>query len=184
MAERKTISDKKTTTDETKTKKTENKEESVPDPAADLNLDVKVTVKNLAGWDVTFARLHDGVGDVVIVANGQQRLSRNEVVAQVNNNNKLFTGSDTVGSHATIYIDDEATRKLLGFEEDDRPQMVFTEQLVKDLFNMRQSEYEEKLPTYIRTRAEKYALIATIKKLRLNDYAKMVFASEYTGYKL
>lgn len=71
-----------------------------------LNLDAKVTVKNLAGWDVTFARLHDGFGDIVIVANGQQRLSRNEVIAQVNNSNKLFTGSDTVGSHATVYIDD------------------------------------------------------------------------------
>ena len=150
----------------------------------DLNLDAKVTVKNLAGWDVTFARLQDGHGDVVIVANGQQRLSRNEVIAQVNNNNKLFTGSDTVGSHATVYIDDAATRKLLGFEQDGKPQKVFTEKLVKDLFNMSQEKYETALPKYIRTRAEKYALIETIKKLRLNDYAKMVFASEYTGYKL
>ena len=150
----------------------------------DLNLDAKITVKNLAGWDVTFARLHDGVGDVVIVANGQQRLSRNEVIAQVNNNNKLFIGSDTNGSHATVYIDDVATRQLLGFEEDGRPQMIFTEQLVKDLFEMSQSNYETALPKYIRTRAEKYALIETIKKLRLNDYAKMVYASQYTGYKL
>lgn len=149
-----------------------------------LNLDAKVTVKNLAGWDVTFARLHDGFGDIVIVANGQQRLSRNEVIAQVNNSNKLFTGSDTVGSHATVYIDDAATRKLLGFEQDGKPQKVFTEKLVKDLFNMSQEKYEASLPKYIRTRAEKYALIETIKKLRLNDYAKMVFASEYTGYKL
>lgn len=149
-----------------------------------LNLDAKVTVKNLAGWDVTFARLHDGFGDIVIVANGQQRLSRNEVIAQVNNSNKLFTGADTVGSHATVYIDDAATRRLLGFEEEGKPQKVFTEQLVKDLFNMSQAKYEAALPKYIRTRAEKYALIETIKKLRLNDYAKMVFASEYTGYKL
>lgn len=150
----------------------------------DLNLDAKVTVKNLAGWDVTFARLQDGHGDVVIVANGQQRLSRNEVIAQVNNNNKLFTGSDTVGSHATVYIDDAATRRWVGFEEEGKPQKVFTEKLVKDLFEMSQAKYEAALPKYIRTRAEKYALIETIKKLRLNDYAKMVFASEYTGYKL
>lgn len=150
----------------------------------DLNLDAKVTVKNLAGWDVTFARLQDGHGDVVIVANGQQRLSRNEVIAQVNNNNKLFTGSDTVGSHATIYIDDDATRKWLGFEEDGKPQKIFTEKLVEDLFKMSQAKYEKALPEFIRTRAEKYALIETIKKLKLNDYAKIVFASKYTGYKL
>lgn len=149
-----------------------------------LNLDAKVTVKNLAGWDVTFSRLHDGFGDIIIVANGQQRLSRNEVIAQVNNSNKLFTGTDTVGSHATVYIDDVATRRLLGFEEEGKPQKVFTEQLVKDLFNMSQSKYEVALPKYIRTRAEKYAFIEAIKKLKLNDYAKMVFASNYTGYKL
>lgn len=150
----------------------------------ELNLDVKVTVKNLAGWDVTFSRLHDGMGDIKIPPNGFCRLYRNEVVAQVNNNNKLFMGTDTIGSHATIYIDDEPTRKMLGFEEEGRPQMVFTEQLVKDLFKMKQSEYETKLPIYIRTRAEKYALIETIKKLQLNDYSKIMFAIEYTGYKI
>lgn len=150
----------------------------------ELNLDVKVTVKNLAGWDVTFARIHDGIGDVVIAPNGYQRLYRNEVVAQVNNNNVLFTGTDSIGSHATIYIDDAPTRKLLGFEDDNRQQMIFSEQLVKDLFKMSQSEYEEKLPVYIKTRAEKYALIKTIKELHLNDYSKMIFAANYSGYKL
>lgn len=198
MAERKTTTSKKIANAKTETQNAENENKqatpdanvafSAPAPSPsieeDLNLDVKVTIRNLAGWDVTFARLHDGVGDVTIVANGHQRLSRNEVIAQVNNNNKLFIGSDSIGSHATIYIDDEPTRKLLGFEEDGRPQMVFTEQLVVDLFNMKQAEYESMLPIYIRTRAEKYALIETIKKLRLNDYAKIVFASEYTGYKL
>lgn len=149
----------------------------------ELNLDVKVTVKNLAGWDVTFARLQDGIGDVVIVANGQQRLSRNEVIAQINNNNKLFTGLDTTGSHATIYIDDKETREWVGFEEKNRPQKIFTEKLVKDLFDMSQSKFEAMLPKCIRTRAEKYSFIETIKKLKLNDYSKMMFASEYTGYK-
>lgn len=196
MAERKTTAANKTAAS-TKTQKPKNETvndevtmTATPTPAPaptvieeDLNLDAKVTVKNLAGWDVTFARLHDGVGDVVIVANGQQRLSRNEVVAQVNNNNKLFTGSSN-GSHATVYIEDAATRQLLGFEEAGRPQMVFTEKLVKDLFDMSQDRYETELPKYIRTRAEKYALIETIRKLRLNDYAKIMFATEYTGYKL
>lgn len=148
----------------------------------DLNLDAKVTVKNLAGWDVTFARLQDGVGDVVIVANGQQRLSRNEITAQVNNGNKLFVGSDGAGSHATLYIADEPTRKWVGFEELGRPQMVFTDEIVKKLFEMNQRDYENNLPLYICTRAEKYALMDAIKRLNLNDYAKIVFACKYTGY--
>jgi len=149
----------------------------------ELNLDTKVTVKNLADWDVTFARKHDGVGDIVIVANGQQRLSRNEVIAQVNDNNNLFIGTAN-GDHATVYIEDAATRQLLGFEEKDRPQRIFTEKLVKDLFALSQAEYETEIVKHIKTRTEKYALIDTIRNLHLNDYAKIVFATKYTGYQL
>lgn len=177
MAEKTVAASKKATT-------AKNETQDTPIVDEEINLDVKVTVRNLAGWDVTFARLHDGVGDIKIVANGHQRLSRNEVVAQVNNNNKLFTGVDTVGSHATVYIEDKPTRILLGFEEGDKPQLVFTEKAVKELFSLSQSEYKEKLPIYIRTRAEKFAFIETIRKLQLNDYAKIMFAVDYTGYKL
>lgn len=150
----------------------------------ELNLDAKVTVKNLAGWKVTFARLHDGVGDIVIAEDGKQRLSRNEVQAQINSGNKLFVGTDGQGSHATLYIDDAPTRKLVGFEDDGEPQFVFTDETVKKLFAMGDSDFERNLPVYIQTRAEKYAFIESIKKLSLNDYRKMVLASNYTGYKI
>lgn len=150
----------------------------------ELNLDAKVTVKNLAGWDVTFARLQDGIGDVKIVGNGQQRLSRNEIIAQINNGNKLFTGLDENGSHATLYIADKETRKWVGFEEEGRPQEIFTEEMVVNLFKKKQDDFETELPNRIKTRAEKYALIETIKKLELNDYAKVVYSLKYTGYKL
>lgn len=175
MAEKKT---------ETKKATTSPKEQAKTVMEEDLNLDSKVTVRNLAGWDVTFARLQDGVGDVVIVANGQQRLSRNEVIAQINNNNKLFTGIDTIGSHATIYIDDAPTRRWVGFDDEDREQNIFKEKLVKDLFSLSQAEFENKLPQSIRTRAEKYAFVETIKKLHLNDFRKIMYTINYTGYKI
>lgn len=149
----------------------------------ELNLDTKVTVKNLAGWDVTFARKHEGTGAVIVTKEGKQRLSRNEIQAQVNDGNKLFVGVGN-GKHATIYIEDEATRKWVGFEEDGVPQEVFTDKLVQDLFDMSQSDFEAKLPIYIVTRAEKYALIEAIKRLGFNDYRKIIFASNYTGYKI
>lgn len=149
----------------------------------DLNLDTKVTVKNLAGWDVTFARKHDGIGAVIITKEGRQRLSRNEIQAQINDGNKLFIGIGN-GEHATIFIEDEATRKWVGFEDDNNPQKVFTDKVVEDLFAMTQGEFEQMLPYYIVTRAEKYALIEAIKRLGFNDYRKIVFATNYTGYKI
>ena len=189
MAERTT----KTTANGTKSTKSTTTKKTTAAPAApnvdvtpieeDLNLDTKVTVKNLAGWDVTFARKHDGNGAVIITKEGKQRLSRNEIQAQVNDGNKLFNGVGN-GEHATIYIDDAATRKWVGFEDDNNPQKVFTDKLVADLFGMNQSEFERMLPYYIVTRAEKYALMEAIKRLGYNDYRKIVFASNYTGYKI
>lgn len=173
------MAEKGTATEKTKTTKSE----KIID-LDNLNLDAKITVRNLAGWDVTFSRKHDGMGDIIIVADGKQRLSRNEVQAQINSGNKLFIGTDGRGSHATLYIDDEATRRLVGFEDDHEKQCVFTEDTVKELFSMNYQEFERKLPEIIRTRAEKYALIQVIKKLGFNDYRKIVFASNYTGYKI
>lgn len=149
-----------------------------------INLDAKVTVKNLAGWDVGFARLQDGIGDVKIVANGQQRLSRNEIAAQINNGNKLFVGTDGMGSHATLYIADAETRRWVEFEDKKRKQVVFTDSVAKDLFKMNQSDYEKNLPNYIQTRAEKYAFMEAIKRLSLNDHSKIVYASKYTGFNI
>jgi len=150
----------------------------------ELNLDAKITVKNLAGWKVTFGRLHDGVGDIVIAENGEQRLSRNEVQAQINNGNKLFVGTDGRGGHATIYIKDAPTRRWVGFEDADHPQNIFNDDVVKQLFDLRYDEFEYQLPDKIQTRAEKYALVETIKRLGYNDYKKITLVCRYTGYQI
>lgn len=148
-----------------------------------LNLDEKVTVRNLAGWKVSFMRKHDGEGAIKITQGGQQRLSRNEIQAQINDGNTLFVGTGN-GSHATLYIEDAATRKWVGFEDENRPQLVFTDGLVEKLFSMNQAEFETNLPVYISTRAEKFALIEAIRRLGFNDYRKIVFAEKHTGFKI
>lgn len=151
----------------------------------EINLDQKVTVKNIAGWEVGFARIVD-IGDVLIMPEGSTRLSRNEIIAQVQNGNRLFVGIDGKGSHATLYIDDAITRKEIDFDSQDGKvkQIIFTDNVVSDLFKMAQSDFEKVLPETIKTRAEKYAIIQTIKKLKLNDYNKIRFIENYTGFKV
>lgn len=151
-----------------------------------LNLDQKVTVKNIAGWSVGFARI-DTIGDVTITAEGNTRLSRNEIISQVQNGNKLFTGVDGNGSHATLYIDDAPTRKEVGFDSEDEKnkQVVFNDAAITKVFSLKtQAAFEKNLIEIIRTRAEKYALVKAIKRLRFNDYYKVIFALNYSGYKL
>lgn len=152
----------------------------------ELNLDFKVTVKNLAGWKVTFARI-DGVGDINIPPEGSVRLSRGEVISQVQNGNKLFTGIDGNGGHATLIVEDDATRKELGFdgEDDTNKQEVFSDDVVTRLFSLKtQNAFKKNFAESIKTRAEKYAVIQAIKRLKINDYSKIRFAEEYTGFKV
>ena len=46
------------------------------------------------------------------------------------------------------------------------------------------SELKKNFQEAIYTRAEKYAAITAIQRLKLNDYDKIRFVENYTGYKL
>lgn len=151
----------------------------------ELNLEQKVTVKNIAGWNVGFPKLTE-TGDALIAAGGSARFTRNEIITQVQNGNKLFVGTDGMGSHATLYIEDADTRKELEFDSEDgkRTQDVFSDAKLKNLFALKTSKtFEEKFKKSIVTRAEKFAAISAIKRLKLNEYDKIQFVKEYTGYK-
>lgn len=174
---------------ETKIKKSTTKKVTADENAVstvdfdDIDLDKSVPIHNIAGWNVTFALRNQG-GDMLLTKKSKQRLSRNEIQAQIYNGNKLIGGTDGSGSHATIYIDDKATRIWLGFETPDKPQRIFTDDVAKKLFNMSQTEFEKELPNYVVTDDEKYALNEAIERLGINDYRKIIYASKYTGYPL
>lgn len=151
----------------------------------EFNLDAKVTVKNIANWTVGFVRLTDGNGDISIAPNGQIRLTRNEIISQVQSGNKLLAGIDGMGSHATLFIDDTPTRVELDFDSEDgkKKQLCFNDELVSKVFSLKtQAAFEKSFVESFVTRAEKYAVIQSIKKLKINDHSKITFAEKYTGY--
>lgn len=65
----------------------------------ELNLEQKVTVRSIANWTTGFKRIETN-GDVTIPPNGTVRLQRSEIIAQIQNGNRLLTGIDDRGSHA------------------------------------------------------------------------------------
>lgn len=146
----------------------------------EFNLEKKVTVRSIAEWTTGFQRIETN-GDVTIPPNGTVRLSRGEIISQVQNGNVLFTGMDGQGSHATLYIEDEPTRIEADFETEYAVQNVINEDRVKDLFNIKStSEFEATLKNMVVTRAEKYAIIGIIKKFNFNDYGKVRAVEDYT----
>lgn len=149
----------------------------------ELNLEQKVTVRSIAPWTTGFQRV-ETIGDVTIPANGSVRLSRSEIIAQVQNGNVLFTGVDSRGSHATLYIEDEPTRIEVDFDikEEKITQKVITVDAVKKLFEYKTMKtFEEKLKELILTRAEKHAIANIIRKEKINDHEKVKLVENYTG---
>ena len=152
----------------------------------ELDLEKKVTVRSIAPWTTGFQRIESN-GDVTIPPEGTTRIARSEIISQVQNGNRLFCGTDNRGSHATLYIDDDATRVEVEFDspEEKRTQVVITPEIVQNLFNYKTMKtFEEKLKEYVVTRAEKCAILQIIKKEKLNDFEKIRMIENYTGYKL
>lgn len=151
-----------------------------------LNMDEKIQIKNLCNWTVSFKRI-DSVGDVLLPANTTMRISRGEVFSQVQSNNILFTGTDGLGSHARIYIDDKDTRVELDFESDDgkKPQNTISDTKIKEIFALKtKTAFEKAIKENVITQAEKSVLSNAVKKFKLNEYDKVKFIEEYTGMKI
>lgn len=164
-------------------KNAELENEVVSTEPVELNLEQKITIRSIAEWDTGFRRV-DGTGDIQLAPNGTYRISRGEVIAQCQNGNRLLTGVDGQGSHATIIIEDEPTRREVNFDipEEGIKQNILTEQSVKDLFDTKSIKtFEAKLHEMVVTRAEKHAIISYIRKLKLNDYEKNRIVEHWTN---
>ena len=152
----------------------------------ELNLEQKVTVRSIANWTTGFKRIETN-GDVTIPPNGTVRLQRSEIIAQIQNGNRLLTGIDDRGSHATLYVDDKPTRVEVDFDSEDgtMTQAVLTTDAVKKLFEYKTMKtFESKLQELVATRAEEIAILEIIKKEKFNDFEKIRVVESYVGYKI
>lgn len=152
----------------------------------EINMDEKVTVVNLAPWNVGFPN-SIGRGDTSFAPSAKVRMKREEIVDQVSAGNKLLAGLDSYGSHATLYIDDADTRKYLEFDSEDgkRTQNVISKEKVAKWFELKtQSSFEKNIKDNVKTRAEKQFLLKAIKELRLDSYEKIEFCKTYCKFSL
>ena len=166
--------------------KDKKKEEKPEAPKEDLtfNPEKKVTIRSIANWTTGFKRIETN-GDATIPANGSIRLTASEIIAQVQNGNTLFIGTDERGSHATLYIEDKATRIEADFESEDSKQNVINTDSVKELFKKSKTSFIKELPQVVITRAEKYAIIDIIRKEKLfDDYEKVRAVEDHTGLRV
>lgn len=150
----------------------------------EIRLDKKVTVRSIAPWTTGTIR-KTGMGDINIPAMGTVLLTREEVIAQGQNGNTLLSGIDGIGSHATWYIEDEYVRQELGYDTDSQKQVFLTQDAIKKAYDLKtKKSFEDNITKMTVTRAEKFYLLHTIKKLGLNDYAKNAFCEDHCGRRI
>ena len=127
-----------------------------------------VLVNNLCSWPLSFWR-KAGQGDIEIPANAKNYplLSFEEVLAQIQTGNKMFTGKDGMGNHARIQIvNDEQRKHLFGLEsvETEDPTLLNLE-AVKALLAIRtKAKFNEQLQAMVKTDAEKKMLVELAKQ--------------------
>ena len=132
-----------------------------------------VLVNNLCAWPLSFWR-KAGQGDIEIPANSRNYplLSFEEVLAQIQTGNRMFTGTDGMGNHARIQIvDDEQRKQLFGMEsvETDAPTPLDLE-AVKALLAIRtKAKFNEQLQAMVTTTAEKKMLVELAKQAGADD---------------
>lgn len=138
-----------------------------------------VLVNNLCAWPLSFWR-KAGQGDVEIPANAKNwpLLSFEEVQAQIQTGNRMFTGTDGMGNHARIQIvDDEQRKQLFGLEsvETEEPTLLNLD-AVKALLAIRtKAKFHEQLQAMVTTDAEKKMLV---------DLAKQAGSDEAEAWKV
>ncbi|MBE7897193.1 hypothetical protein G7L40_00515 [Paenibacillus polymyxa] len=151
----------------------------------ELNMDEKVLIKNLCNWDLFIKRILKN-GDVKIAANKTVKLTREEIEAQVNNGNNLFTGTDGMGSNPRIYIEDRDLRVHLDFESEDGEvkQEILTAEEIERIINLKTfNSFKDNIEKKVVTENQKHLLLNVSKKNKLNDFEKIKFIEEYTGLK-
>lgn len=148
-----------------------------------LNMDEKVSVRNLCDWSVSFKRI-DVMGDVLINANTTVRLPRGEIISQAQSGNNMFTGTDGKGSHARVYIEDKDTRIELDFEdaENKKSQLIVDDNKIKDIFAIKtKTAFEKAVNENIITNAEKAKIVNAVKRFKFNEFDKIQYIQKYTG---
>ena len=127
-----------------------------------------VLVNNLCSWPLSFWR-KAGQGEIEMPANAKNYplLSFEEVLAQIQTGNKMFTGTDGMGNHARIQIvNDEQRKQLFGLEsvETEDPTLLNLE-AVKALLAIRtKAKFNEQLQAMVKTDAEKKMLVELAKQ--------------------
>ena len=148
-----------------------------------IDMNSRSKVRNLCDWNISWER-YSMDGDEFIKANQTVYIPNMEIETQVQNNNPFFTGTDTLGSHARVIIENPEMREHLGFDnkEEKRTQLILTDEKCKEIFEYKTfSTFKKHVTENIITNQEKSKIVSYAKKNKINNYEQIKFLEEFTN---
>lgn len=151
-----------------------------------INMNEKSKVVNLCNYPVSWKRITQ-LGDEYIKGNATAYILNNELETQKDSGNKFIAGTDGLGSHAEIYIENPELREYFEFDcpSEKRTQYVLDDERCKSILEAKSSlkTFEKNLKENILTNQEKLKIIDVAKKIKLNDYDRIKALEEYCDIK-
>ncbi len=150
-----------------------------------VNMNDKSKVVNLCDYPVSWCR-KTYTGDEWIKANGSSFIVNSELEVQKDDGNKFIIGTDGLGSHASIYIENEELREEFGFDnkEDKRKQLIIDDDKCKYILELKTPvSFKKNLEDNIVTEQEKIKIMNVARKIKLDEFSKIQTLEEYTGIK-
>lgn len=151
---------------------------------ANLDLDKRSSVKNLCPWTISFT-LPISNASVLLGAYKKTTVNNQELITLCENSNVMFAGTEN-GNHARLQIENDEVLKYVGWiSEDgkDKPFILTDEECQKILDYKTISTFKKHLEEKVICNHEKAKIIDFARKIKLNDYDKIVILEEVTGIK-
>jgi hypothetical protein len=149
-----------------------------------LDMQKRSSIKNLCPWVVSFT-LPISNASVLIGANKKTSVNNEELVALCENSNTMFVGTGN-GNHARIVVENEELLKYLGWISEDgkeKPFVLTDEECQKILDYKTISTFKKHLEEDVVANHEKAKIIEYARKVKLNDYEKIVELEKHTNIK-
>jgi hypothetical protein len=150
-----------------------------------VNMNDKSKVINLCSYPVSWKRI-TLAGDEYLKAGATAYIVNSEIETQKDSGNAFIAGTDGLGSHAEIYIENPELREQFMFDnkEEKRTQLIVDEEKCKYILELKTpSSFKKNLKEAIVTNHEKMKIMEYARKVKLNDYDKIKELEEYCGIK-
>lgn len=149
-----------------------------------LDLQKRSSVKNLCPWGISFT-LPISKSNIFLAAGKKTSINNEELVTLIENGNVMFVGTGN-GNHARVSVENEELLKHVGYDLEDgkEKQFILTDEECQRILDYKTvSTFKKHLEECVVSNHEKAKIIEYARKIKLNDYEKIVIIENHTNIK-